>query len=167
MAKLENDELPCPKCAEPIKTAASKCKHCGHELSANEVELRKKLNRSPQSMGVGCVVVIGGAIALAMCTGGGDSSEDAAETAADRQAGFHCLSGWDGSHREFVEKVKARLRDPGSFEHVETRVTPNNGGQHAVIMEYRARNGFGGMNVGKAMGTFDHETCTAGDPIME
>ena len=85
----------------------------------------------------------------------------AAEKAEKKRKGFHCLSGWDGSHRGLVSQVKNRLRDPDSFEHVETRITPNKNGRHIVIMTYRARNGFGGMNIEKAYATVSNATCSA------
>ena len=31
---VESDEKPCPFCAETIKRAAKKCKHCGSDLTA-------------------------------------------------------------------------------------------------------------------------------------
>lgn len=93
----------------------------------------------------------------------GSCSEDKpspAEIAAAREQGFHCLSSWDGSHRGVVDAVKAQLRDPRSFEHISTRISKVENGRHSLIMEYRARNGFGGMNVGTAVATVDHYTCT-------
>lgn len=82
------------------------------------------------------------------------------EADEERRAGFHCLSPWDGSHREFRNAVRDKMRDPDSFEHVETRVTPvDEDGMHAIIMQYRARNGFGGMNVGTALGQYRNAGC--------
>jgi methylmalonyl-CoA mutase cobalamin-binding subunit len=104
--------------------------------------------------------------AVAMCSGGKDSPEDAAKKAANKEAGFHCLSGWDGSHRDFVAKVKSQLRDPGSFEHYETRVGPNRNGRHSITMEFGAKNGFGGMNRDIAMGSYEHETCVPSAPVI-
>ncbi len=161
MAKAQWDELPCPKCAELIKAAASRCKHCGHEMDTEEVEARKKQGVARQSVGAGCAFLVVSTFILALCSGGGDDTEDPARSAEDRQKGFHCLSGWDGSHRGFVEQVKSTLRDPESFEHDETLVTPNVDGRHSIIMSFRARNGFGGMNAETAIGTFDHVTCEA------
>jgi hypothetical protein len=60
-----------------------------------------------------------------------------------------------------VDRVKAQLRDPSSFEHVESRIMPNVNGKHRVVMKYRARNGFGGVNVAYAIGSVDHATCEA------
>jgi uncharacterized protein (DUF1684 family) len=82
------------------------------------------------------------------------------EAEEERRSGFHCLSSWDGSHREFRNAVRDRMRDPDSFEHIETRVTPvDEDGMHTIIMQYRARNGFGGMNVGTALGQYRNAGC--------
>ena len=56
------------------------------------------------------------------------------------------FSAWDGSHTELTRYVKARLRDPKSFEHVETGYS-DKGDYLYVRMVYRAKNGFGGMTV--------------------
>ncbi len=84
-----------------------------------------------------------------------------AEDFAERRKGFHCLSGWDGSNRSMVEQVKAMLREPGSFEHVETIIYGNDSGEHGTWMTYRARNGFGGTNVERVYARVDHESCEA------
>lgn len=77
-------------------------------------------------------------------------------------SGLHCLSSWDGSSRSFAEQVGGRLRDPDSFKHYETRIGKiDKNGEHVVIMEYGARNGFGGMNRQVAMGIVDGATCNA------
>lgn len=87
---------------------------------------------------------------------------EAAQAAENRERGFHCLSTWDGSHRGLALAIKEQLRDPGSFEHVSTRITPRDkDGNHVAIMEYRARNGFGGMNVAAASAMIRNSDCKA------
>lgn len=86
-------------------------------------------------------------------------SSSSTSSAEDRRKGFHCLSAWDGSHPEFKRKVKDMLRDPGSFEHIATYVSPVKEGRHGIRMEYRAKNGFGGMNIGQALGSYSNSTC--------
>jgi len=91
-------------------------------------------------------------------------AEAAAEVAAkaeEKRKGFHCLSAWDGSHPGVKRYVEERMRDPDSFEHIETRISPVNNGEHTLIMSYRARNGFGGMTVGKAVATIQNNGCSA------
>ena len=92
------------------------------------------------------------------------SEELATERAAEaekRTKGFHCLSSWDGSHSAFANRVKSMMREPDSFEHIETKVTPvDASGMHTIFMQYRARNGFGGMNVGTALGTYKNSDCS-------
>lgn len=84
-----------------------------------------------------------------------------AEIEAERQNGMHCLSSWDGSNRDLVRKIKPNLRNPDSFEHIETSIYGNDGGEHGLWMTYRAQNGFGGMNVERVYARIDHESCNA------
>lgn len=106
------------------------------------------------------------AVGLTAC---GDSAEvkakkaevAAAISAADKQAGFHCLSSWDGSHRGVENWLKKHLRDPDSYQHVETKISPNKDGQHTLFTTYRAKNGFGGYVGGTVIATVDNETCQA------
>lgn len=90
-----------------------------------------------------------------------EAAAEAAEEAAFREQGFHCLSAWDGSNADLVRQVTAQLRDPDSFEHIETRIAKVVDGKHATFMQYRARNGFGGFNVAAAIASVDTETCMA------
>ena len=120
------------------------------------------------------LAVVTGVVGTLGCT---PSTEDA----EDQRRGFHCLSAWDGSHREVVTLVKDSLRDPDSFEHISTRVTPaDERGLHTFFMEYRARNGFGGLNVitstgsyanadqsGTAAGVIDVDACAVLDWTTE
>jgi len=63
---------------------------------------------------------------------------------------------------EYKQYTEKRMRDPDSFEHIETRITPvNSNGQHRLTMKYRAKNGFGGMTVGVAVATIRNSDCFA------
>ena len=74
-------------------------------------------------------------------------SQTPEERAADkaRQDIESKFSAWDGSHRKLVEYVKPRLRDPSSFEHVETTYI-DKGDEIFVTMHFRCKNGFNGVN---------------------
>jgi hypothetical protein len=86
--------------------------------------------------------------------------------AANRRSGFHCLSSWDGSHRRLVEWTKENLNDPGSFEHDETRIAPVTAdGTHTIYMQYRARNGFGGMVRGTTVAKIQNEGCNLAEIV--
>ena len=56
-----------------------------------------------------------------------------------------CFSAWDGSVRSVVERVKAQLTAPDTFEHQETRYTEHSrdDGTYGVRMEFTAKNAFG------------------------
>jgi hypothetical protein len=166
---MKADEKKCPRCAEINKLDARVCKHCGYEYSAEELEaVDKKKKQDAKNGTIGCAVLaIGLVLAIGMCSGGSsETPEEAkqreAKTAEDRRTGMHCLSGWDGSNASFTDQVKARLREPDSFEHVETRITPvDKSGNHTVMMQYRAKNGFGGTNNPTAIGTVRQSDCAA------
>lgn len=100
------------------------------------------------------------AVIVAMCQPSSVERERAAALSAqNRTKGFHCLSAWNGSHLDFVGTVKRAMRDPNSFEHIKTVITPVKDGKHTVVMDYRARNGFGGMNTGVAVGVVSNADC--------
>lgn len=99
-------------------------------------------------------------LALAAAAKQAEDAAKEARAAEDKRYGFHCLTGWDGSHRPFSNAVKAMMRDPESFEHIKTTVGPvDDKGLNSINMQYRARNGFGGMNVSVAVGVFSNDTC--------
>lgn len=82
--------------------------------------------------------------------------------AENKRKGFHCLSPWDGTHRAVENYVEQNLRDPDSYEHIETSITPvNDKGTHTLFMKYRAKNGFGGMTIGQVVATIQNAGCSA------
>lgn len=157
-------ELPCPNCKKKIDGEATVCPYCQSPFTVEQIEARKsELADGNKAATIGCLAIllfIGGCVWWNMPT----EEEEAAQAAAkaeEKKKGFHCLSGWDGSHPQLVETVKSNLRDPDSFEHVETKVTPTApNGNHILFMKYRARNGFGGMNVNQAGATMKNDDCT-------
>lgn len=86
--------------------------------------------------------------------------EEKAAAEKERRSGRHCISKWDGTHRAMAEGVTERLRNPSSFEHIDTVITPlDKKGHHDILMRYRAENGFGGMNVEMAIGVVNGADC--------
>ena len=97
-------------------------------------------------------------------------AENRAQEVEDRRKGFHCLSAWNGSHRDVERRIKGQMRDPGSFEHVETRVTPVSVAcrdnpqaagdcTHSLFMTYRGKNAFGGVVSGTARAKYRNSDC--------
>ena len=123
--------------------------------------------QTAKDQAIGCVVLI--VFGFTIYNFGGiffgksaaELGRDADKQAAERKAGFHCLSGLDGSHRGIVSALKPTLRNPESFQHVETKITPVNAkGQHVLTMSYRAENGFGGLAFGNLVATVSNKDCT-------
>lgn len=89
-----------------------------------------------------CVALL---IALVGCSD--DKPKTPAEIRASQvQQGF---SAWDGSHRQLERWIKKNLKDPDSYEHIETSYIDKGGNELVVLTKYRARNGFGGMTIGQ------------------
>jgi hypothetical protein len=80
----------------------------------------------------------------------------------EKRRGFHCLLSRTSWHFGVKNYVKNKMRNPDSFEHIKTVISPVNAkGAHALIMKYRAQNGFGGMSVGVALATINNADCSA------
>ncbi|MEH6478364.1 MAG: hypothetical protein V7727_21915 [Sneathiella sp.] len=89
-----------------------------------------------------------------------EKEQQLAKAVETKRKGFHCLSGWDGSHIKLASYVENNLRDPDSYDHIETRISPvTKTGTHTLSMKYRARNGFGGMTIGQVAATIQNEGC--------
>lgn len=156
------NDLPCPKCKKSIAFDAQVCPYCRSELTEDEIRARRR--QVSIGLSIGALLLVG---TLGYCTWSSspdpkEAAAAAAKAADENRKGLHCLSPWDGSSSQFVEAVKRQLRDPNSFEHAETRIAPVDGkGQHLIVMGYRAKNGFGGMNAVTAMGTVSNKDCSA------
>ena len=70
--------------------------------------------------------------------------------AARQEAVKRLFSPWDGSVRSVEEAIKARLKDPDSYKHVETRFKDSGVGNVTVFTQYRARNSFNALIPGIA-----------------
>lgn len=159
----------CSQCGAAMAEGAKFCGACGAAVAGSAIGGRAAAKPKPTTSETakGClifaVLLLVAFFAIKACTAPSaeEQAASAAKEAEDKRKGFHCLSDWDGSSQELVRQVKAQLRDPESFEHAETLIAPVKNGQHAVTMRYRARNGFGGMNVGTAIGTISNAGCAA------
>ena len=93
----------------------------------------------------------------------------AAEREAERRRkGFHCLRDWDGSHRGITRYLERNLKDPDSYEHIETRVMPvNDNGLHFLITQYRAKNSFGGYVVDTISAMYRNSDCSVVEIVTQ
>lgn len=63
---------------------------------------------------------------------------------------------WDGSHRELERLIKAQMKNPASYEHVETNYYTE-GGTVVVTCRYRGTNSFGAVVPSETVGRFTLE----------
>ncbi|WP_342133524.1 hypothetical protein [Hydrogenophaga sp. OTU3427] len=64
------------------------------------------------------------------------------------------FSGFDGSHRNVEAAIKARMHNPGSYEHVQTKYSVG-ANSITVYTTFRGTNGFGGTVTGFAVAEVD------------
>ena len=73
---------------------------------------------------------------------------------------FKCLSAWDGSYSDLKRYTKKILKDPKSFEHDKTVITPIVNDEQTVYMTYRAKNSFGGYVVERIGAKIRNSDCS-------
>lgn len=80
------------------------------------------------------------------------ASDDAAYQDSVR-TGAVCEDGPNGLNTGFQLNVMRQLKDPDSFSHIGTVITPaTEGGGYDALMRFRSKNSFGGYVVGAAVG---------------
>lgn len=80
--------------------------------------------------------------------------------AKPKEARETCLTGFDKHVFEFAWAVKDKLKDPDSFDHVQTLVTyPTPAGIQTVRMTYRAKNSFGALVLERAEAQVNIRGC--------
>lgn len=57
------------------------------------------------------------------------------------------MSTWDGSFRPLVIYVKDNMKDPNSFEHIQTKFGDFEELYFYVSMKYRGKNSYGGYTI--------------------
>ena len=87
-----------------------------------------------------------------------EEDEAVVDQRTDQEIAEACLSLWDGNHDDFERQVRELLNDPDSMETHSTRFGTIEG-QFFLIMDYGARNAFGGMVRTEAIAIMDTETC--------
>lgn len=122
---------PCPECGNQVSTNAAACPQCGARPK-KPTSLVTKVLASIFAVSIGISIV---------AVNSGDSENKASTTAkpADpkKEAAFQKTVA-------VVRSIKASLRDPSS---VQWEAILRNEDATVVCVVYRARNGFGGMNV--------------------
>jgi len=130
----------CPQCAEMVKADAKVCRYCGHQFPAAVA------TRRPSGKAKGCLIAFVALVALSFL--------GALFTTADRKAPQQTpsASATPASKAEEIgdmqalaagQALKRAARNPESLV-IEDAFASADG--HILCLNYRAQNGFGGMN---------------------
>lgn len=153
----------CEACEATISEAAVTCPKCGHPM--------KKQPKQNKSSSSGCLVIVLALVILGVVgsqlpsTGTGSGKKTATTTEAKaplspeekrKQQIKRQFSAWDGAHINLEMLIEENLKDPDSYQHIETRYR-DNGDSILVTTKYRAKNSFGGYVVNTVVATYDLE----------
>jgi hypothetical protein len=122
----------CRECSAKVSTKAKACPSCGAPLSTMTVT---EATRS----GCGFLVFL---FFLLCAWAVWWSSTSLPPSRSEPRNNLFSVE--DGSHPETVRLIKAKMNDPNSFEHVETRYR-DKGKYLIVVCEFRGKNAFGGV----------------------
>ncbi len=154
----------CPSCDNPTSINAIACPNCGDPVSEDWIKQKSKVKTKLTKKHVLLIIIIF-AVIFSFFLSTLDrptATEKAEKTAQNKIKGFHCLNEWSGAHPDVVKNVEYQMKDPDSFEHIETKITPvDKSGSHQLYMKYRAKNSFGGMVIGLATATITNSDCSA------
>lgn len=147
----------CKECGNPVSSKAPTCPSCGAPV--------KKAPKRAGCLSTAILLIVFFAV-LSAYLGNLDSSRtDApalpktAEQLKQEKLGRQ-FSSWNGAHIELQFWIKENLKDPGSYEHIETKFIHHktrDPEQVQVFTKFRSKNSFGGYAIETATGTFDLE----------
>jgi hypothetical protein len=123
------------KCGNPVANNAKACPKCGHRFTSGPVLVLAWF------FGVVIVVAFVGAI-----TGSNNGTSQPAPSPAEQAANQKDEATFQRAVMG-VKQLRSSMRNPDSFKLGQSLIM-NDG---AVCYDYRAQNGFGGMNVGHAV----------------
>ena len=147
----------CKECGKEVSDQAASCPHCGAPI---RVPVLSKVTAKPNGCN-GCLAVLGVFIGLVIVTSvigglvnGGKKVSEVPKKSLNldgHEAGSELVYGRSGCRRT----LKQLLRDPESLQGDQYIVTEASPGKWTAQIQFRSRNGFGGLNSMQAVCSFD------------
>ncbi len=135
--------IQCKECQKEVSDNAAACPACGNPIRV------VKVKAPPTQYGCGTFLIllfIMGFIVKAYENYTHDPADDPPAKSARAQQIESQFSVLNGAHRNLQKTVKESLKDPDSYQHIETHWF-DKGDYLTVVMQYRAKNSFGGYVV--------------------
>ena len=147
----------CKECGKEVSDQAASCPHCGAPI---HVPVPNKVTAKPNGCN-GCLVLLGVFFGLffviSVFNGVNNVGKKVPEVPkkslnlGGNEAGFELVYGRSGCRRT----LKQLLRDPESLEGDQYIVTEASPSKWTAQIQFRSRNGFGGLNAMQAVCSFD------------
>lgn len=125
----------CKTCGQQVDSTAKSCPHCGVSKPG------KVAKKSPKWLKFIFIFLVSSVISIHLLLKDDAPIETKSEHQLAIESGF---SAYDGHHKKLKEKVIESLKDPSSFEHVQTTYIDKDNFIE-VHMTYRAKNSFGAI----------------------
>lgn len=128
----------CRECKKKVSSEAETCPNCG---VASPVEAPRKSGATDAI----AVVVLSALVIwiVVQCQDAGQIAQGPKSEQPDAALQTH-LSAWDGEHRQVADAIRKRMNDPGSYDHVETKVFDTGEG-YTLTTTVRGTNAFGAV----------------------
>ena len=124
---------PCKECKREISSDAKACPNCG------------KKQRAETGLGMGCLVLIGIVVIFGLIGSLGEHKSETSLSPAEQVAKQKEEAAFSRAVRG-AKALHESMRNPDSFKLSQALLMPDG----TVCYQYRAQNGFGGVNVGHA-----------------
>lgn len=120
------------------------------QISQPEPSVQKK----DESSSSGCLIfgIIAAVffVSILIIAGSGSNSSSSSSSKPKTETSFSDVK--VVSQYDFEERIKKVLRDPDSYQRIEYTITHVSGDNYKATLTFRARNGFGGMNISTYQG---------------
>ena len=142
--------IKCPECGkEEVSSSAQSCPQCAHPVAMTLVYQQmaaEKAAAKQKNASGGCGALMGLVIVIAVVS-----------ILADMAGCDGCVQSYESHSRLYdaEDALKARLLDPSSYERTGFKSYDLDDGGCRIVIDYRAKNGFGGYVASSASFDFD------------
>lgn len=156
MARLREEAVPFERHAELELAIDRKFLYLFPDLEKTKQPPSKKEKRNRIDGVLRIIVLVFAVVAIGAIAINHEAPSKSSQAKSAKEMIDAQFSAWDGSHAKLVQLVKKSMKDPSSFQHVDTRYKKMD--QHIVVwMDYRGKNSFGAYDIATVKAAYDYD----------